>query len=180
MKFSANKFYYLHNFGIDYQTIFFSQRNKTYFLEKISKYIKPYAKVIEVKLAENQFHILIKTNENYNGQDLNKNIGIMLRSYTRAINKQENRIGSLFCQGTKAFARISEIPSKLRDFIAPFISLINKGMSVNFGETVKLFIKALKDYTKINIEQKTFTKHNFSFKEVFNHPLSKLEAVKDT
>jgi putative transposase len=36
------------------------------------------------------------------GQTLNESIGIMLRSYTRAINKQENRTGSLFKEHTKA------------------------------------------------------------------------------
>ena len=35
-------------------------------------------------------------------KDLNKNIGIMLASYTRAINKQENFTGSLFRKATKA------------------------------------------------------------------------------
>lgn len=34
--------------------------------------------------------------------DLNRSIGIMLASYTRAINKQENFSGSLFRKGTKA------------------------------------------------------------------------------
>ena len=33
---------------------------------------------------------------------LNESIGIMLRTYTRAINKQENRTGSLFKEHTKA------------------------------------------------------------------------------
>jgi putative transposase len=33
---------------------------------------------------------------------LNDSIGILLRSYTRAINKQENRTGALFREKTKA------------------------------------------------------------------------------
>jgi len=32
----------------------------------------------------------------------NENIGIMLRSYTRAVNKQEQRVGALFREETKA------------------------------------------------------------------------------
>jgi putative transposase len=34
-------------------------------------------------------------------RSINESIGIMLRSYTRAINKQENRNGSIFQQHTK-------------------------------------------------------------------------------
>ncbi len=177
MKFTANKFYYLHNFGINYQKIFFLEKNKTYFKEKIKKYIQPYAKVVEVKLAENQFHILIKTNEDYEGKDLNNNIGIMLRSYTRAINKQENRIGSLFVQGTKAFSRISEIPSKLRDFIAPFIAHIKKGMTINFGKTVEVFLNFLNDKKKRKLEQDIFTKYKLNFSDIFKHPLESLKIV---
>jgi len=50
----------------------------------------------------NHFHFLVFTLENHRGNDLNKAIGILLRSYTRAINLQENRTGSLFQQKTKA------------------------------------------------------------------------------
>jgi len=37
-----------------------------------------------------------------NKRNLNDSITILLRSYTRAINKQENRSGALFREGTKA------------------------------------------------------------------------------
>jgi putative transposase len=39
---------------------------------------------------------------NINAETFNSSIAIMLRSYTRAINKQENRTGSLFKPHTKA------------------------------------------------------------------------------
>lgn len=43
-----------------------------------------------------------KNTDSVNLRTLNDSIGILLRSYTRAINKQENRSGSLFREKTKA------------------------------------------------------------------------------
>lgn len=50
----------------------------------------------------NHFHIMIFTNNNLETNKLNNAIGTLLRSYTRAINLQEKRKGSLFQQKTKA------------------------------------------------------------------------------
>lgn len=60
----------------------------------------------------NHFHILVQVNkegekiidESHRNttQLLSKNIGLLLSSYTQAINKQENRKGSLFAHKTKA------------------------------------------------------------------------------
>ena len=62
----------------------------------------------------NHFHLMIYVHEvsetiggatpsrTPNNNDLNKSIGILLASYTRAINKQENTTGSLFRDKTKA------------------------------------------------------------------------------
>ena len=164
MKFEADKHYYIHNFGIDYLPIFFSKRNEQYFTAKIIKYITPYAKVISIKLAKNQFHILIKTNSEYEGTALNHNIGIMLRSYTRAINKEKNRFGSLFCRHTKAFGKLSDIPKRLRNFIEPFAKYFHFGNLINFGKTVNTFFDFLKS------EKDKYLEFPLSFAEIFNHP----------
>jgi putative transposase len=50
----------------------------------------------------NHFHFLLTTLKQLKPQALNQSIGITLRSYTRAINKRFDRIGSLFQQKTKA------------------------------------------------------------------------------
>jgi len=164
MNFSASKHYYIHNFGINYEPIFFSNRNKKYFIKKIHTYITPYAQVISIKLAENQFHILIKVRDNYSGVALNHNIGIMLRSYTRAINKERFRIGSLFCRHTKAFGKLSDIPKRLRAFIKPFTQYFKLGKLVNFPKTVKVFFDFLK------LEKNHYQQDNISYNEIFMHP----------
>lgn len=50
--------------------------------------------------------------------NLNDSVGIMLHSYTRAINKQEHRTGSLFKPHTKAEC-VSEIGPVLPSFCEP-------------------------------------------------------------
>ena len=50
----------------------------------------------------NHFHFFINTKENLVENALNKKIGTMLSSYTRAINIQEGRTGSLFQEHSKA------------------------------------------------------------------------------
>jgi len=173
MNFTANKHYYIYNFGIDFNTIFFSQRNKEYFTKKIYEYIKPYAKVISIKLADNQFHILIKTKKDYSGKMLNHNIGIMLRSYTRAVNKERNRIGSLFCRHTKAFSKISDIPKRLREYVKPFIIFLSRGKLVNFSKSINNFF----DFMKTDI--KYIGDSPLSFKNLFKHPLKSLKLYNE-
>jgi len=50
----------------------------------------------------NHFHFLIYTKQDLENYILNTNIGILLRSYTRAINESMERTGSLFQQKFKS------------------------------------------------------------------------------
>jgi len=118
--------YHIYNQGNNRQKIFFEQENYLFFLRKIKIYILPYADILAWCLMPNHFHLMVYvlesqcltssealTNDANNSQSLNQSqtltkrtlnesIGIMLRTYTRAINKQENRTGSLFKEHTKA------------------------------------------------------------------------------
>lgn len=87
----------------------------------------PYADVMAYCLMPNHFHFMVRVNSqaiaihgappsqttaihgvtqshpvNKKQRSFNESIAIMLRSYTRAINKQEQRSGALFREGTKA------------------------------------------------------------------------------
>ncbi|MCD4735571.1 MAG: hypothetical protein K8R53_05975 [Bacteroidales bacterium] len=91
-----------------------------FFLKKIKVNITPYADIFAWCLMPNHFHLMVLVNEvelpvsdsihrmtgshpvNNKKRTLNDFIAIMLRSYTRAINKQENRSGSIFRESTKA------------------------------------------------------------------------------
>lgn len=107
--------YHIYNQGNNKQRIFFSHDNYLFFLKKIKQYILPHADILAWCLMPNHFHLMVyvhtfkisvydqKANI-CSGQvrNLNDSIGLILRTYTRAINKQKNRSGSLFKTHTKA------------------------------------------------------------------------------
>ena len=113
MQLKKGYLYHIYNQGNNQRKIFFKQENYIFFLEKIKKNISPYADIIAWCLMPNHFHLMILVKDNLSegftpsealttNKTINEAIGIMLRSYTRAINKQENTTGSLFRKETKA------------------------------------------------------------------------------
>lgn len=115
MKFENNTIYHIYNQGNNKGQIFFKEENYLFFLKKIRLYVIPHCEVLCYCLMPNHFHFLVYVKEalldireEKNGivkqvrRTLNDSLAIMLRSYTRAINLQENRTGALFREGTKA------------------------------------------------------------------------------
>ncbi len=113
MKLYSDELFHIYNRGNNKQTIFFDRDNYLYFLEKVKEFIKPHAEILAWCLMPNHFHFLIYIPPEKNSKDLSRGIQIILRSYTRAINKQKDRTGSLFTQNTcsKALADYSEVQS---------------------------------------------------------------------
>ena len=109
-----NKLFHIYNQGNNREKIFYDERNYDYFLFKLKRYVHPYADILAWCLMPNHFHLMVYVRETeiyilndeiskkQKIRSLNESIGILLRTYTRAINKQENRTGSLFTQNTKA------------------------------------------------------------------------------
>ncbi|MBN4051943.1 transposase, partial [Cytophagaceae bacterium AH-315-L13] len=89
------------NRGNNSTKIFFTRDNYLYFLNKIRKYLLPHCDILAYCLMPNHFHFMIYINESGTSPVLNNSIAVLLRSYTQAINKQENRTGSLFQQKSK-------------------------------------------------------------------------------
>ncbi len=111
MNFNPNSIYHVYNRGNNKQNIFFEKRNYDYFLKKIKLELTPICDVLAYCLMPNHFHLLIYVPEKTKGLNLLKNqnqqflvrkLGTIQSSYSQAINKQENRTGSLFQQKTKA------------------------------------------------------------------------------
>lgn len=100
MKLTQNKYYHFFNRSNNKETVFKSRDNYLYFLLKYRKYLGDYVVTVAYCLMPDHFHflILIKTHDVV---ELKKNIGIFLSSYTKAINKANNRTGSLFQQHSK-------------------------------------------------------------------------------
>ena len=116
MKIEKGFLYHIYNQGNNHREIFFNRDNYLFFLKKIKTYITPYADILAWCLMPNHFHFMVLVN--YDGLpesggatssrtptktiSFNHSLGIMLASYTRAINKQNNTSGSLFRGKTKA------------------------------------------------------------------------------
>src|SRR6056297_3612079 len=117
MQFELGHLYHIYNQGNNRQRIFFERRNYLLFLKKIETHVLPFGDIMAYCLMPNHFHIMMIVNEtekfftrsatqsrapNKKLTNINKEIGILLASYTRAINNQEEITGSLFRQKTKA------------------------------------------------------------------------------
>jgi putative transposase len=110
LKFSENNIYHIYNRGNNREPIYFDDENYPFFLKKLKTELTPYCKILAYCLMPNHFHLMGYVEPKNSSEDLKSSdefrlknaIAILLRSYTRAINKQQNRTGSLFQQKTKA------------------------------------------------------------------------------
>jgi putative transposase len=111
MNFEPNHIYHIYNQGNNRQKIFFTRENYLFFLKKIGEHILPFADILAWCLMPNHFHLMValsdrvstfKVKNSPGHYQLNSAIAILLRSYTRAINIQQDRSGSLFRERTKA------------------------------------------------------------------------------
>lgn len=94
-------FYHIYNRGNNKNDIFFKRDNYIYFLEKIKKHLVPNADILAYCLMPNHFHLLVYCKDDFKREEFSTGLKILLRSYSRGINKQEGRTGSLFQQNTK-------------------------------------------------------------------------------
>jgi len=108
MYFEKDHIYHIYNMGNNSNVIFFKEENYLFFLRKIRSEIKPTAEILAYCLMPNHFHLIVmatakscETNK-HGIQFLARKLGTLLSTYTQAINKQQNTIGSLFRQKTKA------------------------------------------------------------------------------
>jgi len=120
MHFEKGQLYHIYNQGNNRQKLFFDRENYLFFLRKMRLHLLPYCDVLAYCLMPNHFHFMVVVNElvveveNTRSATLSrapsdsrkdtfqKSIGILLASYTRAINKQRNTTNSLFRPKTKA------------------------------------------------------------------------------
>ena len=125
----ADGFYHIYNCGNDGIHIFYNDENYRYFLTKFSEYLSSFLKIYSYCLLSNHFHFLVSVrsenevlsaSEKLTGMDkiitqatkekedivasiVSEQFRRFLMAYSKAINKQTGRHGSLF---TKRFKRI--------------------------------------------------------------------------
>lgn len=163
MQFEKGHLYHIFNQGNNKQKIFFERENYLFFLRKVRIYVLPFADILAWCLMQNHFHLMVKVirlelfldsegfarSEAFAGakvRSFNHSIGIMLRSYTSAINKQYERSGALFRQLTKAECLTSE-----------------SGITPSFYNT--------KSGTKIHIDHPEFQYPQICFNYIHDNPV---------
>ena len=101
MQFEKGRFYHLYNRTNNNELLFPLRENYRYFLQKFKIHLHPHCAVFAYSLMPTHFHFLAPI-ETDNSLLISKQIAVLLRSYTRAINKQSVRHGNLFHQNTKS------------------------------------------------------------------------------
>ena len=158
MQFETGHLYHLCNRGNNSQKIFFNRDNYLFFLTKVKKHIVPHADILAWCLMPNHFHLMVHVNHlqiEHSEQvtwshlltktrSFNDSISILLRSYTRAIQKQENRTGSLFQNRTKALC-LTQI-----DGISPVWFQTKYGTVIQVDYPEKAYPQVCFDYIHTN------------------------------
>jgi REP element-mobilizing transposase RayT len=91
--FYSNQFYHIYNRGNNGEKIFYNEGNYAYFLRRYEHYISDYAVTYAYCLLPNHFHFLIKVIDK---TKLVNQLRLFFLSYSKAINQQNGRTGSLF------------------------------------------------------------------------------------
>ena len=104
--FIEGQYYHIYNRGINGENIFTEQRNYSYFLKQYIAYCSDVLETFAYALLKNHFHLLVYVKENVEVPKLNgtgsirlnasKQLSHFFNSYAQAINKANNRTGSLF------------------------------------------------------------------------------------
>jgi len=111
MELIKNQIFHIYNRGNNRQPIFFTHENYLFFLKKMRVHLLPTCDFLAYCLMPNHFHFLVMVKAETTGgttasytssrSEFSNGLRIMLSSYTRAIQRQENLTGSLFQQNTK-------------------------------------------------------------------------------
>ncbi len=92
--FYPNSFYFVYNSGNNRERLFYALRNYKYFLEKYDEYLSDSIDTYAYCLIPNHFQLLIKTPSKVD--KISNQFRKFFITYSKTINFQENRIGSLF------------------------------------------------------------------------------------
>jgi putative transposase len=170
MHFEQGHIYHIFNQGNNRDRIFFKRENYLFFLRKMRTHILPFGDILAYCLMPNHFHIMMLINETEmvfprrvftrsatqsrapsksptgknQKTNINKEIGILLASYTRAINKEQKLSGSLFRQKTKAECLTCN------KGITPSFFNTNYGTKINIPRQEKQYPQACFDYIHHN------------------------------
>ena len=102
MNLQHEQLYHVYNRGNNKEPLFFNDDNYRHFLHKMRALLLPEAHLLAWCLMPNHFHLLVELRSTSSSAEFSAGMRTLLSSYTRGINTQEERTGSLFQQQTKA------------------------------------------------------------------------------
>lgn len=113
-------YYHFYNRGNNRQAVFFEPDNYLYFLGGLKKYLVPVVRIVAYCLMPTHYHILVRvmlqTSEVFKTSEVSAQVSLAMQkfliSYTKAINKRFERVGSLF-QGQFQAKPIQNYPHML-------------------------------------------------------------------
>ena len=129
--------YHFYNRGNNRQAVFFEPDNYLYFLGGLKKYLVPVVKIVAYCLMPTHYHILVRvmlqTSEVFKTSEVSAQVSHAMQkfliSYTKAINKRFERVGSLF-QGQFQAKPIQNYPHLLNLCIYMHANPVKDGLVV--------------------------------------------------
>ena len=97
----ADSFYHVYNRAPKNEFLFYKDENYLYFLKLYKDKVADEVNTLAYCLLQNHFHFLIETPESADSAKISKCFSRLFQSYSQAINRQQNRYGSLFCKPFK-------------------------------------------------------------------------------
>jgi putative transposase len=86
--------YHVYNRGVNHGPLFFCDENWRFFLERLRQYFVPeQVEILAYCLMPNHYHLLVRLKSDGFGRRVMQPFGV---SYTKAVNKQQRRVGPLF------------------------------------------------------------------------------------
>jgi REP element-mobilizing transposase RayT len=92
--FARNHYYHIYNRGVGQGRLFFNPGNYEYCLRLTKRYYRRYGvTVIAYCLMPNHYHFLLRQETD---QPLSKFVNVLFNAYVQAVNRQQDRRGTLF------------------------------------------------------------------------------------
>ena len=100
IQFKAGNYYHLYNRGVNREPIFFNDQNWEYFIKRLRHYCRPeLIDIVAYCLMPNHYHLLVYVKDDNLSAKIMQPFTV---SYTKAVNRQQSRVGPIFQGAFKA------------------------------------------------------------------------------
>jgi len=96
VKLCAGEFYHLYNRGNNRAHIFYERENYGFFIRRLREYVLPVVDIVAYCLMPTHYHLLVYVKKTSGVSEASRAMMRLSVSYTKAMNKRYDRVGSLF------------------------------------------------------------------------------------